>query len=115
MTTRRRGAGSVAGQSQGRRVSRGCQWRRAAAWGWGEGGGAPRGVGGGGGGWGKGGGFRGGARGKRGEGGGGGRGPGGGDDAQILTFRPNTVHFEILIAAVKSIRTIGSGVRGRSG
>jgi hypothetical protein len=29
--------------------------------------------------------------------------------------RPNTVHFEILIAAVKSIRTIGSGVRGRSG
>ena len=28
---------------------------------------------------------------------------------------PNTVHFEILIAAVKSIRTVGSGVRGRSG
>jgi hypothetical protein len=27
----------------------------------------------------------------------------------------NTVHFEILIAAVKSIRTVGSGVRGRSG
>jgi hypothetical protein len=27
----------------------------------------------------------------------------------------NTVHFEILIAALKSIRTIGSGVRDRSG
>ena len=32
-----------------------------------------------------------------------------------VAFRPNTVHFEILIAAVKSIRTVGSGVRGRSG
>ncbi len=28
---------------------------------------------------------------------------------------PNTVHFVILIAAVKSIHTVGSGVRGRSG
>jgi transposase len=27
----------------------------------------------------------------------------------------NTVHFAIRIAAVKSIRTVGSGVRGRSG
>lgn len=29
--------------------------------------------------------------------------------------KPNTVHFAILIAAVKSVRTVGSGVRGRSG
>ena len=28
---------------------------------------------------------------------------------------PNTVHFKILIAAVKSIHTVGSGVRDRSG
>jgi hypothetical protein len=29
--------------------------------------------------------------------------------------RGNTVHFVILIAATKSIRTVGSGVRGLSG
>jgi tripartite-type tricarboxylate transporter receptor subunit TctC len=32
-----------------------------------------------------------------------------------FSVNPNTVHFKILIAAVKSIRTVGSGVRGRSG
>jgi hypothetical protein len=31
-----------------------------------------------------------------------------------LWARLNTVHFMILIAAVKSIRTVGCGVRGRS-
>jgi transposase len=32
-----------------------------------------------------------------------------------LRVNPNTVHFGILTAAVKSIRTVGIGVRGRSG
>ena len=33
----------------------------------------------------------------------------------VWVANPNTVHFVTLIAAVKSIRTAGSGVRGRSG
>jgi hypothetical protein len=36
-------------------------------------------------------------------------------DACFVRAYPNTVHFAILIAAVKSVRTVGSGVRGRSG
>ena len=33
---------------------------------------------------------------------------------QDLRANPNTVHFTILMAAVKSILTVGCGVRGRS-
>ncbi len=34
---------------------------------------------------------------------------------QMERRKLNTVHFEILIVALKSIRRVGSGVRGRSG
>jgi hypothetical protein len=33
---------------------------------------------------------------------------------QLTTASPNAVHFTILMAAAKSIRTVGCGVRGRS-
>jgi hypothetical protein len=36
-------------------------------------------------------------------------------DRQQIGAYPNTVHFVILMAATKSIRAVGSGVRGLSG
>ena len=35
--------------------------------------------------------------------------------AYTLLLSPNAVHFAIWMAAVKSMRVVGSGVRGRSG
>jgi hypothetical protein len=34
---------------------------------------------------------------------------------QAMAANPNTVHFAIWMAAVKSMRVVGCGVRGRSG
>jgi hypothetical protein len=35
--------------------------------------------------------------------------------AQAVEAKPNAVHFAIWMAAVKSMRVVGCGVRGRSG
>src|SRR4051794_21397371 len=40
--------------------------------------------------------------------------PGVGEGHATVRAKPNTVHFMILIAAVKSIRTVGCELRGRS-
>jgi len=34
---------------------------------------------------------------------------------RMFTFKANTVHFAIRMAALKSMRVVGCGVRGRNG